>query len=229
MASSNAQAGTDICQRRDSKIAALVSELSAKGPGLVFVRTKAHAKHLAALLQVPYVTSEVSRPNRQAVADSLSRGELQAAVATAAWSTGVNIPALRWVIMPERIKAPIQILQGSGRAMRKAEGKDSYEIINLVDASTEAGRRYGLEREASLVSAGFMISADEMKLSQLLEQNKPEARTEPRPRQGTRRAAPPVIEIRPYEPLGLRLIRGIVYTAVVIMLLTALDRCVRGC
>jgi len=158
----------DIDERQDSRITQLVKEYEVKGPGLIFVRTKAHAKHLAALLQVPYVTSEIPRSERRRIQDGLSCGAIQAAVATAAWSTGVNIPALRWVIVPERVKAPIQILQGSGRVMRNAEGKTDFEIINLVDAATESGRRYGAEREKIFVSAGFEVSSDEMRLDELL-------------------------------------------------------------
>lgn len=153
---------------RDDRITQLVTEYVAKGPGLVFVRTKAHARRLASRLALPVVTSEVNKAERQRIAEGLESGAIQAAVATAAWSTGVNIPALRWVILPERVKAPIAVLQSSGRALRQADGKPCYEIINLVDGSTPAGIRYGQERENVLVNAGFEVSADEMKLNELL-------------------------------------------------------------
>lgn len=216
----------DIDERRDSRIAQLVKEYIPKGPGLVFVRTKAHAKHLAALLQLPYVTSEISRSERRRIRDGLACGAIQAAVATAAWSTGVNIPALRWAIVPERVKAPIQILQGSGRVMRNAEGKPDFEIVNLVDATTESGRRYGAERERIFTSVGFEISADEMRLDELLTKT-PEVKRAARPHCATHRGRQAsFLQIAPQPTVqpGLRLGQYIIAIGLIILFLSVLDR-----
>lgn len=125
---------------------------SAMAPGLVFVHTKASAEGLAAelserlSLEVPWVTSDVSEERREAVAQGLRDGLLPMAVCTDAWSTGIDIPSLRWVALEAWTRAPIGLRQRAGRGARLASGKTDFAIYVLP------GGRY--EREVRAVLEG---------------------------------------------------------------------------
>lgn len=120
------------------------------GSGIVFVRTKERARLLSEAIAaeigygVPYITSEMSKARREKWIEGLRTGLVPVVVATSAMSTGVDIPELRWVAFADAGKAPIWVIQSAGRAARPAEGKDGFEVFDLVtdDAST---RRKHLE------------------------------------------------------------------------------------
>jgi superfamily II DNA or RNA helicase len=153
-------------------LAALVAERG--GPGLIFVDQRAEAQEMAAALQeelgfeVAWVTAERSKAERAKLADRMRHGQLQLAVCTAAWSTGLDIPCLRFVILAGRGKAPIGVLQSVGRALRLAGGKEGYEILNVSTAET----RGNASRRAELLEEyGFEVESEERFLDELDEQD----------------------------------------------------------
>jgi len=106
-------------------------------PGVVFVRRKAKAEQLAAAIEnvlgepVPWVTSDVPQHKRDAYVEQLRSGKTAVAVATSAWSTGLDIPELRWVAFADEGKAPIWVTQAAVRGSRVAEGKTEFEVFDL--------------------------------------------------------------------------------------------------
>jgi len=151
-------------------LAALVSER--EGPGLIFVDRRAEAQGLAAALEeylgweVAWVTAERSQAVRAELAERMRTRELQLAVCTAAWSTGLDIPALRYVILTGENKAPIGALQSVGRALRNAEGKDGFEVLNVGTADT---MRQAAARGSLLRDYGFEVRSEEGFLDRLEE------------------------------------------------------------
>jgi len=120
------------------KIAKWATEkASTQLPGLIFVRRKDKAKQLAAAIEaemgcfVPWVTSEVPQKTRDEYISKMKDGRIPVAVATSAWSTGLDIPELRWVSFADEGRAPIWVTQAAVRGSRLAEGKTSYEIYDL--------------------------------------------------------------------------------------------------
>jgi superfamily II DNA or RNA helicase len=155
-------------QRITASVAELVQERD--GPGLVFVDQRQEAQDLAAELEqllgieVAWVTAEKSKAERAKLATRMRTGGLQLAVCTAAWSTGIDIPALRYVILAGRGKAPIGVLQSVGRALRlKADGSD-FEVLNL---STDETARNAAQREQLLGAYGFRLGNEESFLDEL--------------------------------------------------------------
>jgi len=125
---------------------------------IVFVERRAEAKLLATKLgellspePVQWVTAERSVPERAALVDDMKAGRLRLAVATSAWSTGINIPCLRYVIITGKGKAPIGLLQSAGRATRP-DGTAPYEIVNLWEQGNE---RQARQRAEVLEENGF--------------------------------------------------------------------------
>jgi ERCC4-related helicase len=127
---------------------------SAAGPGIVFVKRKDRAESLSKALTarlgqpIPFVTSDVPQGKRDEYKDAMQEGELPVAVATTAWSTGVDIPCLRWLAYADSGRAPIWVIQAAGRGARPAEGKDGFDVYDLRCGDTA-------ERAEHLEAGGY--------------------------------------------------------------------------
>jgi superfamily II DNA or RNA helicase len=155
---------------RTDALCRFIADLERKGewPGIVFVRKRRHAelfaKALSAVLgkQIPAVTSAAtSRQEREALADRMRRRDpsLPAAVATAVWSTGLNVPSLSWVMMAGAGQAPIGLKQSAGRATRLAEEKAGYTIYDVQDVGPglEWAQEQAAQRMRHYAAAGFAV------------------------------------------------------------------------
>lgn len=117
-------------------------------PGIIFVRTKKYGRRLCEVisslsngqLNVPFISSEMSKAERKEIANKLARCDsgVPFVVSTRVWSTGINIPSLRWVLLGGGGKAPIGILQEGARGSRLSEGKEACEVIDIEDKDTLA-------------------------------------------------------------------------------------------
>lgn len=147
------------------KVAEFVVNLVKSGrvPGIVFARTKARAKALASEIgaglgrRIAVVTSEMGKSERAVLADIMRSDPSRepAVVATAAWSTGVDIPGLQWVAFADRGQAPIGTTQAAGRAARVAKGKGGYEVFEFCEESAPArsGHLSGYCADAAFVQS----------------------------------------------------------------------------
>lgn len=156
---------------RDTEIALFLAHeriYNDEYPGIIFVDEKAHGKSLAAALSratgkhTPVVTADMAKDERAKLAARMDARdpELPAVVATTVWSTGINIPNLRWVTLAgAKISAPISALQSGGRGLRRPDGKVSCEVINVCDEGRyeQAADR----RSEHLAEAGYTVSDEE--------------------------------------------------------------------
>ena len=143
----------------EALIAQLVKELDGRqGPGIIFVGRRVQAEEMARELaerlghQVGWMTSQRPQKIGRALADQMRRGELQLVVATSTWSTGLDIPGLKYVVLTGKDKAPIWLLQSVGRGMRVDEGKQGFDIINMVEPGME---RQAKQRAETLAAHGL--------------------------------------------------------------------------
>ena len=179
-------------------------------PGIIFVRLLEHGDALAQALsvrlglKVPCITASVPPGEKESTLLLMRNADpaCPVAVATATWSTGVDIPCLRWVMQAGAGVAPIGKIQEGGRALRPHEGKEDQgiEIINVMDTGdvdprwTEQARK----REEHLAQAGYDIPDSEL-TSRLM---KPEPREEKKGRRGGRNRHDPVPHRSLFDVLG---------------------------
>jgi len=105
---------------------------------LTIVKEIDHGNRLAAMAQRFGLTSifihgGTSADQRQAVKAELENKTHLNVIVTDIWREGVDIPTLDCVIMASAPKGRTYTLQGVGRGMRAAEGKDRVEIIDFLD------------------------------------------------------------------------------------------------
>jgi superfamily II DNA or RNA helicase len=80
-----------------------------------------------------FIHGGTSGEQREAVKEALSTKQRKNVIVTDIWREGVDIPTLDCVIMAAAPKGKIYTLQGVGRGMRTAEGKDRVEIVDFLD------------------------------------------------------------------------------------------------
>lgn len=164
---------------RNAALCQFAADLKDKGdyPGIIFVRKRRHAQLLADGLsellgrQVPAVTSQMSKTAREEFAAAMrSRSPEHAlAVATAVWSTGLDIPALAWVMMAGAGQAPVGLKQSGGRPTRLEADKAGYVIYDVQDVGP--GLAWAQEqsqlRLAHYAAAGFSVGLARLQAEEL--------------------------------------------------------------
>lgn len=134
-------------------------------PGLIFVRKKYHAALLARELtkrlgvEVPAVTSDTPKKERDRLIAEMAARRLPAAVCTDVWSTGIDIPRLAWVLLAGAGQAPAGLKQRCGRGTRLHDEKPGYVIYNWEDVGpdTEAYQEQSAQRLEHLEDGGFNV------------------------------------------------------------------------
>jgi len=91
-------------------------------------------------------TAETSQSERQKIQQTLSTGEIDAALAIRCLDEGVDIPAVRNAIILASSANPRQFIQRRGRILRKAPGKDSAAIYDMVVVPPVDEETRGAER-----------------------------------------------------------------------------------
>lgn len=108
-------------------------------PGIVFVRRRRHAEILSEVMTdrlgfaVPAISSQVPKKERNAYAQLMRERQLKVAVCTSVWSTGIDIPALEWVLIAGAGQAPAGLKQMFGRGTRLEEDKAGYTVYDWQD------------------------------------------------------------------------------------------------
>lgn len=159
----------DDCYRSEA-IGQFVADLVRKKnmyPGLVFVRKKRHATSLARIvgdklgITIPAVTSDVQKDEREGLVAQMKSGASPVAVCTDVWSTGIDIPAVRWVLLAGAGQAPAGLKQRAGRGTRLADGKDGYVVYNWEDVGVGSQRyqEQSRQRLEHLRRGGFHVGA----------------------------------------------------------------------
>lgn len=135
-------------------------------PCLILVKTIEQAESIklkCASMGVPFFPfltgSAGAAERRQAVAD-LRSGKLKILMATTIFDEGVDIPELAKVILASGGKSPVKLLQRIGRGLRKAEGKNSVEVIDFTDTHHPMLERHAVERRALWKSQGFNVQVE---------------------------------------------------------------------
>lgn len=134
-------------------------------PGIVFVRKKYHAALLARTIsgrlgvEVPAVTSDTPKKERDQHVAEMAARRLPVAVCTDVWSTGIDIPRLSWVLLAGAGQAPAGLKQRCGRGTRLHDEKPSYTIYSWEDIGpdTEAYQEQSTQRLEHLRDGGFNV------------------------------------------------------------------------
>jgi superfamily II DNA or RNA helicase len=150
-------------QLRNRQIAKCAKEFYDKGETtLIFVTQIAHGELIAEEIKkilgidVPFVQGSMPQAERNKVKNALIKKKIKLCIATTSWREGVDIPTLFAVILTGGGKSEVQTLQGVGRGLRKAEGKEFVTIVDILDLSHNHLLRQLGERLSTYSDMGWL-------------------------------------------------------------------------
>lgn len=83
-------------------------------------------------LKVRALSGEIPVPEREAVMQQLSAGDLDYLVTVDIFNEGIDIPSVNQVVMMRGTESSIIFTQQLGRGLRKAAGKDHLRVIDFI-------------------------------------------------------------------------------------------------
>lgn len=150
----------------DARNAVIAREAAAfarkKWPTLVLVRELWHGDRIAALLKaarVPHAfvhgqmpTDEVERQK-----DRLTEGRIAVLVASPIFGEGVDIPTVRALVVADGGQSAANVLQKVGRGLRKKQGDNRLDVVDIADTTHKWLSRHSQERIALYEAEGFRV------------------------------------------------------------------------
>ena len=135
------------------------SAAKAEKPCLVFVKEIKHGKALMKRmekegLKADFVWGTDSTDRRKDAVKRLVRGDTEVLVCSVIFQEGVDIPELRSVVIGSGGKSVIAALQRIGRGMRRAEGKDTFEVWDIADKGNKWLEKHTQARLNAYTSEG---------------------------------------------------------------------------
>jgi superfamily II DNA or RNA helicase len=149
---------------RSSKRNAALVEMTrlAEKPTLVFVTNLKHGNALVAALQkaglsVAFVQGSMEESQRGNLKNQLLRKEIDVIVSSVVWQEGIDLPELASVIVAGAGRSVIASLQRVGRGMRRAAGKETFEVWDVADVGTRIFENHTKARIAAYRREEFEV------------------------------------------------------------------------
>lgn len=135
-------------------------------PCLVFVDELKHGKFLVDRIagsgfRVEFVHGKHPPAVRREGLRKLAEGELDILICTVIFQEGIDVPSLRSVVVAGGKSSSVACLQRAGRGMRRAPGKETFELWDVLDVGQEWLERHAQDRLATLRSEGIPVEVIE--------------------------------------------------------------------
>lgn len=129
-------------------------------PAFVFVEREDHGRILERELinggvRASFVWGTHSLAWRRSHVRRLVQGGLDAIVCTRIFLTGLDVPELAGIVNAAGRKSTIETLQRLGRGMRVADGKDEFELWDVLDEGNEYLARHARTRRNTYAAQGY--------------------------------------------------------------------------
>ena len=124
-------------------------------PCLCLVAKVEHAEALSGATGSIILTGKASNDERAAAIAGVKAGKVKCIIATAIFDEGIDLPNIRKVILAGGGKSIVKSLQRVGRGLRKAEGKDTVEIVDFFDEHHFFLKNHSKTRMKLWVEQGF--------------------------------------------------------------------------
>jgi superfamily II DNA or RNA helicase len=137
----------------------------AKKPALVFVKEIKHGKALLKRLHNAKTNAEFiwgtdSTARRKAAIARLQGGDIDILICSVVFQEGVDIPDLRSVVIACGGKSVIASLQRIGRGMRRAEGKTTFEVWDILDRGNKWLEAHAKKRSKAYMKEGHNVTIE---------------------------------------------------------------------
>lgn len=161
----------ELIVKSDKRNAALLKLAQVcQKPAMLFVKAIKHGKRLIRLVQQAGIRSEfvwgdVAPATREYHAKRLNQGDLDLIVANEVFYDGVNVPALKTVIVGTGRKSTIETIQRIGRGMRldrapdgtTRQGGNEFDVWDCMDVGVSSLNRHSKRRQSDYEGEGFDV------------------------------------------------------------------------
>jgi superfamily II DNA or RNA helicase len=114
---------------------------------IVLVRFKEHGELLARLIpDAIYLNGDHKSDHREKVKKLFNQRKIKCMIATSIFGEGQNIPSIDCFANARFQKTEIQTMQGIGRCLRKIDGKDKAEVLDILITGQRNLEDHSIER-----------------------------------------------------------------------------------
>lgn len=144
---------------RNNLIKLFAENEAKKGAVLILVEKIKHGKLLEQMIDgSKFVYGAITSKNRKLFIQDIQSGNLQVIIATKIFDEGVDITALKTLILACGGKSSIKVIQRSGRVLRLFEGKEYAKIYDFVDKAKYLYGHYKRRRLIMEQANNFVIN-----------------------------------------------------------------------
>ena len=136
--------------KRDEEIVKLIHERSSVKDNpttAIFCQSIAHANHIAELMNVPVLHSELSDEEKFERLEGFRNGDIKTICAVDILNEGIDVPRTDVIVFLRVTQSKIVFYQQLGRGLRKAEGKNDVLVLDFVGTAERLDQIFTLERE----------------------------------------------------------------------------------
>lgn len=150
--------------RNDAIVQCVEEFTKRKFPTLILVRELWHGDNLCELLRALKIkhafvhgqmpTDEVERQKAR-----LTEGAIGTLIASPIFGEGVDVPAIRALIVADGGQSTAKVLQGIGRGLRRKKGDNRLDVVDFSDVMHKWLAKHSQERVALYEGEGFEVVA----------------------------------------------------------------------
>jgi superfamily II DNA or RNA helicase len=136
-------------------------------PALVFVQAVEHGQVLMRAfarvgIRAAYVHGAHTIEQREAAIEQLVAGRLEVLVCSVIFQEGVDVPALRSVVIAAGGQSTIAAIQRVGRGLRKSEGKTSCVVWEVLDRGQRWLEAHARARRLAYQAEGYEVRVEHL-------------------------------------------------------------------
>jgi superfamily II DNA or RNA helicase len=152
--------GVMLSEKRNALVARVTEDLITSGlaPVLVIVNKVEHGNYLVKHMpHIPFAHGQHSSKKRREYIKQLGTGELEGLIVSPIFGEGVDIPAIRSMVLAGAGKSPIKLIQEVGRGMRVEDDKTEVTIVDFYDELHSYLRKHSKKRIKVYKYAGYNV------------------------------------------------------------------------
>lgn len=151
--------------KRNERVVDILQQ--AGGQAAVLVQEVAHGKILQQIcvkrgMRVEYLYGPISKAKRKQVWDDFTAGRIDAVIASRIGDQGLNIPAIKTLVIAGGGKSKVKTIQRLGRALRRTSTKTEVSVWDFIDVATPHLLRHSMARKKTYLDEGHDVTECEL-------------------------------------------------------------------
>jgi len=139
----------------------------AQGQAAVLIQDVAHGKILRDIcvargMRVEYLYGPIGKSKRKQVWEDFTSGRIDAVIASRIGDQGLNIPAIKTLVIAGGGKSKVKTIQRLGRALRRTSTKTEVSVWDFIDVATPHLLRHSKARRKTYLDEGHDVTECEL-------------------------------------------------------------------